>query len=73
MQAQLKNLCKQALPIIVSALAAAGLAFLQALAAHWGLSISSHLSIENTGALGGIFKAGHTIYHAAQNGAPKLS
>ena len=59
MKAALQTFGKQAWPILLSALAAGGVAFLQAAAAHAGLCPAPTLSAADTSALGGIIKAGH--------------
>lgn len=56
-----KAILKQAVPIIASAFAAAGLAFAQALAAHAGLCPAPSVAIADVGALGGLIKAGHQL------------
>ena len=58
---------KTAAPILISALAAAAFAGAQSLAAHAGICPSSPTSIADTGALGGIIKAGHTLYTSLIN------
>lgn len=56
-----KQILKQALPILASAAAAAGLAFAQAIASHAGLCPAPSLAIADVGALGGLIKAGHQL------------
>lgn len=59
MKNALAVLARQAWPILVSALAAAGLAFAQSVAAHAGLCPAPAASPDTVAVLGGSFKAAH--------------
>jgi len=68
MQAFLSALWKQVWPILLSALAAAGIAFAQSVASHAGLCPAPIAQPETVGLLGGMLKAAHTLVSGLWSG-----